>query len=59
MSRHPDGAVARRHRVTVRFDDDERAELDRKRGDTDPSAFIRTLIHTAPTRKDRTDGPEH
>lgn len=53
MSRHPDGAVARPHHVTVRLSEDERAELTTKRGDLDASAFVRDLIHRAPTpRKD-------
>lgn len=52
MPRHPDGAVARQNRITVRLSDEEKAELDRNRADSDPSAFIRHLIHTAPTRKD-------
>lgn len=47
MPRTPDGATARRHRLSVRLNDAERAALEAARGPVDPSDFVRELIHAA------------
>lgn len=58
MPRHPDGLVARSERVTLRMDDRELEELDRKRSAEDRSAWIRGLIHSAPEPKETHAHPE-
>jgi hypothetical protein len=58
MPRHPDGAVARAERITIRMDEDEKAELDWKRGRQDRSSYVRGLIHADGSTKETHAEPE-
>jgi len=44
MGRHPDGATARTEWLKLRITPEDRAEIDRARGDLSRSAFVREAV---------------
>jgi hypothetical protein len=56
MGRKPDGDMARRHRLTFRFDDIESRIIERRRGKMEVSEYLRHLIREDGRRRKDRDG---